>query len=151
MLFLGLQGQSTEQQWSSAKQNAQIAVSHRSQSNSSGCRKPSLATLDPDHFLVAVTELCCWHLQRAVQKVMKRNLSDAPLQIVFALFDANQDGNLAATELVTVSNHLGILVFFKLTGLLRASAIEDAWQIIAFTRCVAPSEQWVTPLVSDDS
>ena len=50
-------------------------------------------------------------LQRAVQKVMKRNLSDAPLQIVFALFDANQDGNLAATELVTVSNLLGSLNF----------------------------------------
>ncbi len=50
-------------------------------------------------------------LQRAVQKVMKRNLSDAPLQIVFALFDANQDGNLAATELVTVSNLLGSLDF----------------------------------------
>ena len=50
-------------------------------------------------------------LQRAVQKVMKRNLSDAPLQIVFALFDANQDGNLAATELVTVSNVLGLLIY----------------------------------------
>jgi len=42
---------------------------------------------------------------------MKRNLSDAPLQIVFALFDANQDGNLAATELVTVSNVLGWLIY----------------------------------------
>jgi Ca2+-binding EF-hand superfamily protein len=42
---------------------------------------------------------------------MKRNLSDAPLQIVFALFDANQDGNLAATELVTVSNVLGLLIY----------------------------------------
>ena len=43
---------------------------------------------------------------------MKRNLSDAPLQIVFALFDANQDGNLAATELVTVSNILGLLTYW---------------------------------------
>ena len=43
-----------------------------------------------------------WCLQRAVQKVMKRDMSDAPLHIVFSLFDANQDGNLASTELVTV-------------------------------------------------
>ena len=48
--------------------------------------------------------------------MMKRNLSDAPLQIVFALFDANQDGNLAASELVTVSNILGLPVFTKLLG-----------------------------------
>ncbi len=47
---------------------------------------------------------------------MKRNLSDAPLQIVFALFDANQDGNLAATELVTVSNVLGWLISTRLHG-----------------------------------
>lgn len=33
---------------------------------------------------------------------MKRDMSDAPLHIVFSLFDANQDGNLASTELVTV-------------------------------------------------
>ena len=45
---------------------------------------------------------------------MKRNLSDAPLQIVFALFDANQDGNLAGTELVTVSNLLGLLTYWAL-------------------------------------
>ena len=45
-------------------------------------------------------QLCC--LQRAVQKVMKRDMSDAPLHIVFSLFDANQDGNLASAELVTV-------------------------------------------------
>lgn len=41
-------------------------------------------------------------MQRAVQKVMKRDMSDAPLHIVFSLFDANQDGNLASAELVTV-------------------------------------------------
>ena len=33
---------------------------------------------------------------------MKRDMSDAPLHIVFSLFDANQDGNLASGELVTV-------------------------------------------------
>ncbi len=49
-------------------------------------------------------------LQRAVQKVMKRSLSDAPLQIVFTLFDANHDGNLAATELVTVSASILVLL-----------------------------------------
>ncbi len=43
---------------------------------------------------------------------MKRNLSDAPLLIVFALFDANQDGNLAAAELVTVSNTLGLPTYW---------------------------------------
>lgn len=48
------------------------------------------------------TEGSSWCLQRAVQKVMKRDMSDAPLHIVFSLFDANQDGNLASTELVTV-------------------------------------------------
>ena len=42
-------------------------------------------------------------LQRAVRKVMKRELSDAPLHIVFELFDENKDGNLAASELLTVS------------------------------------------------
>lgn len=46
----------------------------------------------------------CWHacMQRAVQRVMKRDMSDAPLHIVFSLFDANQDGNLASGELVAV-------------------------------------------------
>ena len=34
--------------------------------------------------------------------MMKRDMSDAPLHIVFALFDANQDGNLASGELVAV-------------------------------------------------
>lgn len=43
-------------------------------------------------------------MQRAVQKVMKRGMSDAPLHIVFSLFDANQDGNLASGELVAVGN-----------------------------------------------
>ncbi|DBB15580.1 TPA: hypothetical protein ACH3X3_003794 [Trebouxia sp. C0006] len=55
-------------------------------------------------------------LKRAVQKVMKRNLSDAPLQIVFALFDANQDGNLAATELVTVMRRRENNAFVNLFG-----------------------------------
>lgn len=46
----------------------------------------------------------CWHacMQRAVQRVMKRDMSDAPLHIVFSLFDANRDGNLASGELVAV-------------------------------------------------
>lgn len=66
---------------------------------------------------MALTELSWCHMQRAVQKVMKRNLSDAPLQIVFALFDANQDGNLAATELVTVRTILGLLSYWALTCL----------------------------------
>lgn len=35
---------------------------------------------------------------------MKRGMSDAPLHIVFSLFDANQDGNLASGELVAVGN-----------------------------------------------
>lgn len=34
---------------------------------------------------------------------MKREMSDAPLHIVFSLFDANQDGNLASAELLTVN------------------------------------------------
>ena len=42
-------------------------------------------------------------VQRAVRKVMNRELSDAPLHIVFALFDQNKDNNLAAAELLTVS------------------------------------------------
>ena len=42
-------------------------------------------------------------MQRAVRKVMNRGLSDAPLHIVFALFDQNKDNNLAASELLTVS------------------------------------------------
>ena len=37
---------------------------------------------------------------------MKRSLGDDCLKIVFALFDANEDGNLAATELVTVRHLL---------------------------------------------
>ena len=51
---------------------------------------------------VLLTKHIC--VQRAVQKVMQRNMGNIPLQIVFNLFDANQDGNLASTELVTVSN-----------------------------------------------
>lgn len=35
---------------------------------------------------------------------MKREMSDAPLHIVFELFDQNKDGNLAASELLTVSS-----------------------------------------------
>lgn len=42
-------------------------------------------------------------MQRAVRKVMNRDLSDAPLRIVFALFDENKDDNLASSELLTVS------------------------------------------------
>ena len=60
-----------------------------------------------------------WLLQRAVQKVMKRSLSDAPLQIVFNLFDANQDGNLAATELVTVCYGTFVAVCYNLHFLCR--------------------------------
>ena len=52
--------------------------------------------------LTGESESYARRLQRAVQKVMKREMSDAPLHIVFALFDVNQDGNLASTELVTV-------------------------------------------------
>ena len=33
---------------------------------------------------------------------MQRDMSDVPLHIVYSLFDANQDGNLASAELVTV-------------------------------------------------
>ena len=50
-------------------------------------------------------------MQRAVRKVMRRELSDVPLHIVFDLFDENKDGNLAASELLTVSRPFSFIHF----------------------------------------
>lgn len=56
-------------------------------------------------------------LQRAVRKVMNRDLSDAPLHIVYSLFDKNKDNNLASSELLTVSllhRWTGLLAFLPM-------------------------------------
>ncbi|KAL3131679.1 hypothetical protein ABBQ38_007972 [Trebouxia sp. C0009 RCD-2024] len=55
-------------------------------------------------------------LKRAVQRVMKRDMSDAPLHIVFSLFDANRDGNLASGELVAVLRRRENNAFINMFG-----------------------------------